>query len=106
MLQDLGPKNLIISEIIHCVQTLKLSRKGKGGSTASQKAMIIVAVGLFGLLRVRGQLFGFWILLAFKTKGHGGGGFIMITSRKTWDYVRYCTGAIPIKSKLKYAFYS
>ena len=70
LLQDLGPKNLIISEIIHCVQTLNLLRKEKGGSTGS-----IVAVGMFGLLRVRGQLFGFWILLPFKTKGQGGGDF-------------------------------
>ena len=43
---------LEISEIIHCVQRPILSREEKGGSTASQKATSIAAVGLF-VLRVR-----------------------------------------------------
>ena len=48
----MGPKNLIISEIIHCVQKLMLTREENGGSTASQKATSIAALGLF-VVRVR-----------------------------------------------------
>ena len=48
----------MISEIVHCVQTLILSRKEKGGSTASQEATFIAAVGLF-VFKGKGAIFSF-----------------------------------------------
>ena len=60
-----------------------LSREEKGGSTASQKATSIAAVGLFVLReRVRGVTI-VWVLnsssFQYRRSGAGGGGFIMIT---------------------------
>ena len=68
-----------------------LSREEKGGSTASQKATSIAAVGLF-VLRVRVRVVTIvWVLDSSsfqnrRRRAEGGVGFIMITLYQNHEY--------------------
>ena len=62
-----------------------MSRKKKGGSTASQKATSIAAVGLF-VFKAKGAIV--WVLdsASFQNRRRRGGGVIMITLDQNHEY--------------------